>query len=97
MAADWQNATPDDFKMIILQADLEQEHQTWEGWKKMISGALALCGQHGFAETFVVEYGALVNAGDRADLMRRVFADQLDNYILGSLALRILDVPRDFR
>ena len=95
MADEFKDTTPDEFKMMLIRADLQEEYQTWEGWQRMISGALNLCGQHGFAEAFVQEYEALVDADDRVGLMEKVFADQMDNYILGSLALHILDVPRE--
>ena len=96
MADAWHGANPQNFKMTLLQADLVQELQSWEGWSTFIAGAVEFCREHGCADSFVSEYQRFVNVGDQDGLLDKIRADQMDNYIVGSFALHLMGAPPEF-
>lgn len=82
------------FKLLLIQSDLQEQYAGWEGFSKLISGAVQMDKNEGFSGDFQRDYAELLNAGDMQGLMQRLIFDQMDNYILGSMAAFQLDLPK---
>lgn len=85
----------DKFKMLLLMADEQEQYQSWEGFSKLISGAVNMDKADGYSIAFQREYEDLLEAKDVKGLLNTLIAHQMDNYILGSFAAFHLELPKN--
>ena len=85
----------DEFKMLLLTSEGHPEYQSWEGFQKLIQGAINMDGRNGYTKDFVDEYQSLIKDGDKEGLMDALERDQMDNYIFSSIAAFRLKAPSE--
>lgn len=85
----------DKFTTLLLMADEHLEYRSWDGFEKLIKGAINLDEAEGFSKPFMDRYIALMKGGDNDAVMQALIADQMDNYILGSFAAHRLGLTKE--
>ena len=83
----------DEFKMLLLMSGENPDYQSWEGFARLIRGAINMNARVGYTKEFEEVYEALLEAEKMPELMKAMWSHQLDNYIFGSIAAFLLKIP----
>ncbi len=82
----------DNFTRMLEEADGKVEYQSWEAWRDLIAEAIKQDEANGYTKQYRQWYSYSIRNPDSS--MRVMANDQLNNVILGSLALYQQRIPR---
>ncbi len=82
----------DNFTRMLEEADGKVEYQSWEAWRELIAEAIKQDKANGYTKQYRDLYSYSIRNPDSC--MRLMANDQINNVILGSLALYQQKIPR---
>ena len=84
----------DEFKMLLISSGENPDYASWDGFTKLIQGAINMNSRMKFNKDFVDEYSEWIDADDLPGLTRALRMHQMDNYIFASLAAFTVEIPK---